>query len=151
MTIYLIEEITAASTERFFKTPLQATSGGDTVLISSPGGDIGYMFAMFDLIRRAGFNTLATGIVQSAAAVLTQAGAQRLATPNTLFRFIKPDVNQQTGEVDDLRWYLHSKSVNLVAERMKVEVVEGYDVFDNCFINAQRAVELNLIDRIVEG
>lgn len=150
--INVIGEINAALAEEFLNSKARFAGGTDTVLISSPGGDIGYMLAMFDTISRKGCNTLSTGIVQSAAAVLSQAGAVRLATSNTLFRFMKPEPSPSTEEVDDLRWYLHSVSVNLVAKKMKVEaVIEAYDVFDNCFITAERALELNLIDQIVEG
>lgn len=151
MTIYLIGEINAQSTEKFLTTPLQSVTGGDTVLISSPGGSIDYMLTIFDAIKQAGMNTLATGIVQSAAAVLTQAGRLRLATPNTLFRFLAPEPDPKTEEIPDLRWYLHSLSANLVAQRIGAAIPEGYDLFDNQFINAKRALELNLIDQIVEA
>lgn len=150
MNIFMLGEITAATAEKFLSTPFQQVSGGDTVILSSPGGDVGYMLAMYDAIRRGSMNTLSVGIVQSAAAVLSQAGARRYALPNTLFRFHKPDPDPKTGEIPELAWYLHSLSVNLVVNRLDIAVIEGYDFFDGCFINAQRALELNLIDKILE-
>jgi ATP-dependent protease ClpP protease subunit len=128
------------------------------VLISSPGGDIGYTLAMLDDIDECKRNTWATGICQSAAAVLATAGeGRRVCTMDTLFRFIPPETEKindpATGEeiekVPDLRYYLHSVLVARLAQRLKWALPETYDLFNGQFITSTRAKELGLVDEVI--
>jgi len=127
------------------------------VLISSPGGDIGYTLAMLDDIDEHKRTTRATGICQSAAAVLATAGeGKRIATMDALFRFVppapEPMTDPETGlvidKIPDLRWYLHSLLVARLAYRLGNKP-EAYDLFDGKFISATRAKELGLIDEVI--
>lgn len=120
------------------------------LVISSPGGDIGYMLAMLDEIDESKRTTYATGICQSAAAVLATAGeGKRIATMDALFRFIAPEPSGAEEEVSDLRWFLHSMVVARLAARLGSARIEIQDLFDGQFISSIRAKELGLIDEVI--
>jgi len=130
----------------------------ETVLISSPGGDIGYTLAMLDDIDEHKRTTRATGICQSAAAVLATAGEGKCTcTMDTLFRFIPPapesTKNPETrileDKVPDLRWFLHTVLVARLAQRLGRNKVEVYELFDGEFISSTRALELGLVDEVI--
>jgi ATP-dependent protease ClpP protease subunit len=155
--IKVIGEITADTFEKYVD---QASSQYEFpipwVLISSPGGDIGYTLAMLDDIDEHKRVTYATGICQSAAAVLATAGdGLRICTMDALFRFIPPEKEQVLvdGEwvekVPDLRYFLHSVLVARLAQRLKWAIPETNDLFDGEFINSERAKELGLIDKVI--
>lgn len=137
---------------------IDENSFNSVVLISSPGGDIGYTLAMLDDIDQNKRNTYATGICQSAAAVLATAGeGKRTCTMDTLFRFMPPELEKMkdpnTGEeiekVPDLRYFLHSILVARLAGRLKVPVADAALHFDGEFITSLRAKELGLIDEVI--
>lgn len=127
------------------------------VIISSPGGDIGYMLAMLDDIDFWKRKTFATGICQSAAAVLATAGeGKRVCSMDALFRFVPPapewldDGNGgRVEKVPDLRWFLHSVCVARLAARLKGPKIEAEQLFDGQFISSIRAKELGLIDEVI--
>lgn len=127
------------------------------ILVCSPGGDIGYTLAMLDDIDENRRNTLATGICQSAAAVLATAGeGWRRCTADTLFRFMPPvkeKIENENGEIEekvpDLRYYLHSVLVARLASRLKTPVADISLLFDGEFISSTRAKELGLIDEVI--
>jgi len=130
----------------------------EDVLICSPGGDIGYTLAMLDDIDEHKRPTRATGVCQSAAAVLATAGeGKRVCTMDALFRFVPPDIelinDPATGKgvykVPDLRWYLHTVLVARLAQRLKRDKVEVYELFDGEFISSTRAKELGLVDEVI--
>ena len=153
--INLIGEIDAALTRFYFQQPW---SEREKVLISSPGGDVGYMLAILDDFDANKTITYATGINQSAAAVLaTCSEGWRYATADALFRFIEPEKTEKftTEEgsedfrVPNDRWFIHSVVVNRLASRLHIPVPEAYDLFDGKFISSIRAKELNLIDEVL--
>lgn len=123
-------------------------------IISSPGGEIGYMLSMFDQIRLTEGITIATGLLQSAAAVLLQAGKVRRMTRNSLLLFHEPEATETlpSGEkkIPDRAYTLHTHMAELVADRTGMSQIEAYDVFDGRFINPEKAKQLNLIDEIIE-
>jgi len=148
--IKVIGEIDAAAFRRYLYEADE--SSDEWVLISSPGGDIGYTLALLDDIDFKKRTTLATGICQSAAAVLATAGeGKRICTMDCLFRFIPPVEEEIDGvmKVPDLRAYLHNTLVVRLATRLKVEKVEAYQLFDGEFITSIRAKELGLIDEVI--
>lgn len=153
--LFVIGEITAESLREYF-----ADGFGDPncdVVISSVGGDIGYMLAMLDDIDYYKRTTFATGICQSAAAVLATAGeGRRICTMDTLFRFIPPEVEKRQGDngeiveyVSDLRHYLHTILVARLAQRLKTVVADIDTMFDGEFISSTRAKQLGLIDEVI--
>jgi ATP-dependent protease ClpP protease subunit len=142
-TYYITGEITPAVANQFFW--LAGEDAIDDVVISSPGGDIGLTYGMFDVIKFNGINTHVVGIAQSAAAVLLQAGARRTMTNASLLLFHSPAEN-----VSDLDFRLYTQLVEMVSQRTGMNIAEAHDLFDNKFINANRALELGLIDEIAE-
>jgi ATP-dependent protease ClpP protease subunit len=154
--IRVIGEINASTLYEYF---IQCDCDNvDSILISSPGGDIGYTLAMLDDIDEHKRTTRATGICQSAAAVLATAGeGKRTCTMDTLFRFIppapEPVKNPETGiledKVPDLRWFLHTVLVARLAQRLGRNKVEVYELFDGEFISSTRALELGLVDEVI--
>src|ERR1017187_6255333 len=91
--VTVIGEITAQTFKDYLSDADDRDEEGDPkkVLISSPGGDVGYMLAMLDDIDYWKRTTFATGICQSAAAVLATAGeGKRICTMDTLFSFHRP-------------------------------------------------------------
>ncbi len=162
---FIIGEINAQLLQDFFAREADPESiryrGHREYLISSPGGDIGYMLAMFDQIRLSEASTIAAGVLQSAAAVLLQAGKVRKMTRNGLLLFHEPEkkkfvanpgaeTEQVEEKIPDLEWTLYTHIVGLVADRTGMSKIEAYDLFDGRFINAERAKNLNLIDEIIE-
>lgn len=149
---YVIGEITANTLLEFFNVPKIRQ-----VVISSPGGDIGYALAMLDDIDAGKLETYATGICQSAAAVLATAGeGRRVCTMDALFRFIPPsleEVQMPDGTIEkripDLRYFLHSVLVARLAQRLKIDKVEAQSYFDGEFISSIRAKELGMIDEVI--
>lgn len=129
------------------------------VLISSPGGDIGYMLAMLDDIDYWKRETLATGICQSAAAVLATAGeGKRICTMDTLFRFkpAEPELmddpdnpGQKIERVPDIRHYLQHLLISRVAQRLNTPLADAELLFDGKFITSIRAQELGLVDEVI--
>lgn len=123
---------------------LAATNFITDLIISSPGGDIGLTFGMFDVIRMQGINTHAVGLAQSAAAALFQAGKKRTMTNSSLLMFHSP-AEDVTGE----EFRLCTQLAEMVQQRTGMHISEARDLFDNRFINANRAIELGLADEIV--
>ena len=156
--ITVIGEINADTFRQYIEKSLgDHWTGPEDVLICSPGGDIGYTLAMLDDIDEHKRTTRATGICQSAAAVLATAGeGKRVCTMDTLFRFIPPTPEKmkdpETGveieKIPDLRWYLHTVLVARLAQRLGNKV-DAYDLFDGKFISSMRAKELGLIDEVI--
>lgn len=131
-----------------------ASMKGREFVISSPGGDIGIMLSMFDQIRLNEGITIGSGLLQSAAAVLLQAGKVRRMTRNSLLLFHEPtpveNKDSKIKAIPDQEWTLHTHLVGLIADRTGMNQIEAYDLFDGKFINPERALNLNLIDEIVE-
>lgn len=115
------------------------------VVISSPGGDVGLTYGMFDVIKFYGLRTHGVGLLQSAAAVLLQAGKWRTMTNSSLLVFHAP-----AEDVSDQQFRLHTQLVEMVAQRAQLNIAEAHDLFDSHFITANRALELGLIDEIAE-
>ena len=159
--IKVIGEIDAAKLEHYMNQS-ENMRNGVPVLISSPGGDIGYTLAMLDEIDESKRPTKATGFCQSAAAVLATAGeGKRVCTADCLFRFMPPKkelvitmVNGKpysdgTEEVPDFGYYTHSLLVARLAARLKTSIGDISLMFDGEFISSTRAKELGLIDEII--
>ena len=144
--IPVIGEITAETFKEYTLAAYQDQQA--LVVISGPGGDIGYTLAMLDDIDYKKRTTFATGICQSSAAVLATAGeGRRICTMDTLFRFLKP--SHETEAVSDYDHFLHSVFVARLAARLKCERVEIEDIFDGEFISSIRAQQLGLIDEVI--
>jgi ATP-dependent protease ClpP protease subunit len=143
----LFGEITPEKADQFLS---DLNSRVKEVVISSPGGDIGSMLALFDAIRVRELTVVGAGILQSAAAVLLQAGKIRAMTRNSLLLFHEPEKDPQTGNISNDKWSLHGHLVELVIDRTGMGQIEGYDLFDGLFINPDRAKNLNLIDKIID-
>jgi len=136
-------EITPKVADQFFYCAAEEII--TDVVISSPGGDIGLTYGMFDVIKFLGMRTHVVGLAQSAAAVLLQAGKWRTMTNSSLLMFHAPEEN-----VSDAEFRLYTQLVEMVAQRSGLNIAEAHDLFDNKFINANRALELGLIDEIAE-
>ena len=118
----------------------------NNVVISSPGGDIGLTYGLFDVIRFHKMDTHVVGMAQSAAAVLAQAGEWRTMTNSSLLVFHSPEKES----VSDKEFRMFMQLVEMVAQRTDMHVTEALGLFDNNFITANRAMELGLIDEIAE-
>ena len=113
------------------------------LVISSPGGDVGLAIGMFDVVRMLGINTHVVGLAQSAAAVLAQAGKLRTMTNGSLLQFHGPE-----KDVPDTVFRLYTQLVEMVSQRAGLHITEAHGLFDDMFINANKAVQLNLVDEI---
>jgi ATP-dependent protease ClpP protease subunit len=140
---YVVGEINPAMATSFFRGA--AGRFITDVVISSPGGDVGLTFGMFDVIKYQHIYTHVVGLAQSAAGVLLQAGTWRTMTNSSLLMFHRPEEN-----VSDQEFRLFTQLVEAVAQRISMPFIEAVGLFDNKFINANRALELGLIDEIAE-
>lgn len=148
----IIGEITADTFREYIELADELAQGSrpKKVLISSPGGDIGYTLAMLDDIDYYKRTTVATGINQSAAAVLATAGeGKRICTMDALFRFMRPEHEMDKEDVSDHDHFLHSVFVARLAVRLRCERIEIEDMFDGNFISSIRAKQLGLIDEVI--
>jgi ATP-dependent protease ClpP protease subunit len=155
--IKVIGEINAETFEKYLNQ-IEHDPRDSRVLICSPGGDIGYTLAILDDIDFAKRMTHATGICQSAAAVLATAGeGKRVCTMDCLFRFMPPvkekiedpETHEIVEKVPDLRYYLHSLLVARLAQRLKTPVADISLYFDGEFIDSLKAKRLGLIDEVI--
>ena len=142
-TFVITGEITPQVAERFFY--LTEEEQITDIVISSPGGDIGLTYGMHDVAKFKDMHTHVVGLAQSAAAVLLQAGTWRTMTNASLLLFHSP-----AEDCSDADFRLYTQLVEMVAQRSGLNIAEAHDLFDDKFINANRALELNLIDEIVE-
>lgn len=154
---FILGYLDSAALRRFYEEQCDAdyikNNGNHEFLISSSGGDVGVMLSMFDGIRMAKADTIGSGLLQSAAAVLLQAGRVRKLSRNGLLLFHEPKATESDAnkpKVSDQEWTLFSHMVGLVADRTGLSIPEAHDLFDGKFINATRALQLNLIDEIIE-
>lgn len=146
-------------TEGTFRHYIERCGDADgRVLISSPGGNVGYTLAMLDEIDERKRTTIATGICESEAAVLATAGeGKRVCTMDALFRFVPPakekSVDSMTGDViekiPDLTYYLHSVLIARLGQRLKWDIPEVNDLFSGEFISSTRAKQLGLVDKVI--
>jgi ATP-dependent protease ClpP protease subunit len=142
-TFYITGEIEPKTANQFFW--LAGEDMIDDVVISSPGGDIGLTYGMFDVIKFNGINTHVVGAAFSAAAVLLQAGALRTMTNSSVLQFHPPGEN-----APDTEFRLYTQLVEMVAQRVGLQVPEAHGLFDSKIISANKALEYNLIDEIAE-
>jgi ATP-dependent protease ClpP protease subunit len=138
-SFYVIGEINSQLALPFFRDARRITD----VLISSPGGDIGLTLGMFDIAQSHGMRTHVAGLAQSAAAVLLLAGKWRTMTKNSLLMFHAPEEDATQAVLQ-----LAEQLAEMVVKRVGMSDTEGRRLFDNAFINANRALELGLIDEI---
>ncbi|MGA7855445.1 MAG: ATP-dependent Clp protease proteolytic subunit, partial [Candidatus Acidiferrales bacterium] len=95
-TFVITGEITPQVAERFFY--LTEEEQITDIVISSPGGDIGLVYGMFDVAKFKDMHTHVVGLAQSAAAVLLQAGTWRTMTNSSLLMFHSPEENCPDAE-----------------------------------------------------
>lgn len=133
-----------------------------TLVFNSPGGHIGDGFALFDFlqelkIRGHKVTTKILGTAASMAAVLVQAGDERVATPHS-FLMIHEASSHARGKVSDLRETvdyvdrMQQKCIDILVDRSNGKLSESEirnrSTKTEWFIDAQEALELGLIDRI---
>ena len=142
-TFYITGEIRPENANQFLW--LAGEDMINDVVISSPGGDIGLTYGMFDVIKFNGLSTHVVGAAESAAAVLLQAGALRTMTNSSVLQFHAPE-----EKCSDVEMRLVSQLVEMVAQRTGLAVPEAWGLFDGKIISANQALEFNLIDEIAE-
>lgn len=142
-TFYITGEIRPENANQFLW--LAGEDMINDVVISSPGGDIGLTYGMFDVIKFNGLSTHVVGAAESAAAVLLQAGALRTMTNSSVLQFHVPE-----EKCSDVEMRLVSQLVEMVAQRTGLAVPEAWGLFDGKIISANQALEFNLIDEIAE-
>lgn len=132
-----------------------------TVLMDTYGGDINSGMAIYDMMRRVDHkcpvNIKATGACMSMGVVILQAGRKRLATPHANFMLHQlRGVNEGVlGELRDRHRHMERLQHQLddilikrtgLTQRELTKLTERRDYY----ITAEEALNLNLIDGIVE-
>ena len=125
--------------------------GDGSLIISSCGGDVGLMIALYDAIIENDIPTVGVGILQSAAAVLFQAGSKRSMYPNAMLMFHEMERDKTTDDMPDREWYLQTKMAGMICQRTGMTKPEAHDLFDGKFIETPRAIELGLCDEMLNG
>lgn len=134
-----------------------------TLIFNSGGGGVTDGFALFDFIaelRQRGHKviTKVQGIAASMAAVVCQAGSERVMTPNAYLMFHQISTSGLPGPLrqnrDRIDWAerLQSRSEKVVYERMRKdadfdEISKRWN-HNEWFVDADEALDLGLIDRI---
>lgn len=150
MQYFMLGEITPETAADFYSYCSYPQSPKE-ICISSSGGDVGLMVGMYDLIVELDLDTVAFGLVQSAAAVLFQSGAKRFMYPNSSLMFHDMGPEGHPEKMSDSEWFLQSKLVALIMQRTGLGLIEANDLFDGTFISAQRCLQLGLCDEIRNG
>ena len=123
-----------------------------TMIFSSPGGDVDYGLAIYDLIRlsNAPVDVLVNGICHSSATLILCAGCERVATASSTFLVHHGDTSSSNEAEKKHDERVHRYWVNIIAARMNVlkSTVYAYHSKDTWFM-AGDALKVGLIDRIV--
>lgn len=133
-----------------------------TVDINSPGGSITDGLAIFDQImrmRRAGtsITTRATGLCASMAAVLLQAGEERIMDPRAKLLIHEGSATFQgslsVGEQDDFRSFsemLQSDLLDILAERstLSKRAIKSKWRRKDWYLGSEEALKLGFVDRV---
>lgn len=129
-----------------------------TLVISSPGGSVYAGLALVDVMQHLScpVNTIATGMVASMASVILAAGSHRMAYAHAYVLIHQlmgssgmaqqTDIEIVANHTTELRGVLDK----LLAERGACTESEFHDMTErDCWCNAERALELGLIDEIL--
>ena len=158
--IYLTGEFVWKELERLIKV---VGENDRTILISSPGGDLGVGLALYDFIRlKNPVITLGVGVVASAAFLAFLGGDIRLALPNTVFNFhsIYIHFDEAIKELDSRNVIDLAKELNfcnrlvfeIIKERTKITDKDIKDVSrQGQTFGPDRALKLGIINGIVNS
>lgn len=161
-SIIISEDITESLAKRVMYALLDMSDDSETpinVFVNSQGGDVFSGFAIFDMLRKSSstINTVATGATMSMAAMILQAGDNRIAYPNAILMFHHGTDN--VGEVSSksLRnWARCGTEQRRMCNEILSETAGNTPAYwekkldvDQIF-TAQEALKHNLIDRIAE-
>ena len=130
-------------------------------LISSPGGDVYQMLAIYDFMQtlKAPIYTIGIGLVASAASILLLAGTKgyRFAYPHTSIMLHKmsagmADVMDNLTRTMQEFQRLHSDVLNIIMKHtgQSKERLEN-DLRNDFYLTAEQAVAYGVIDRIITG
>lgn len=150
--IPIIETITQASLSRIN----DKIAKGDEVLISSYGGDVYAGLGAYSILKTAGIDTRAVGVVASAATLFLLAGENRRAdkTSEFLLHFITSTV---TGTAEDMASAAldiektNNSLIDIYLEKLNITRDELVSLMnENKFITAEYALKINLITEITD-
>lgn len=141
---------------------LDALSAEDvTLLIDSPGGDVGGLFAIYDAIQtmRSTVHTRCVGLAASAAAVILAGGTgTRSATPNSRVLIHQPHGRIPAVSETDIQIhvkefvYLRGRMEEILAETTGQTVEKLHaDMDRDLWMSAADAKDYGIIDEIVAG
>jgi len=131
-----------------------------TLTITTLGGDIMDGFSIHDLIldlrRKAPIDILASGACMSMGVIILQAARRRLSYPHTHFMLHELQ-GQNQGDLGELRdRHRHMLAIQkrlneLLSKRTGLSVQKIAKLIErkDCYINAQEAKQLGLIDEII--
>lgn len=140
---------------------LDSTPGPITLMLNSPGGDITYMFSIYDLMRTATNDiiTVGTGEICSATVLLLVCGARRYVTENTVLMSHKGSVDF-AGNIEDIKsrmnwvnWY-ENQWAKLMARHTprdeKYWKQIGRKEAELWVLGGEKIVEEGFADRVIE-
>ena len=132
-----------------------------TVTMNSYGGDIDSGLAIYDLVRELNktvpVDIVATGSCMSMAAIILQSARKRLSMPHTSF-MLHQLRGANAGDLGEQRdRYKHMENMQLklntvLSQRTGMSMKQIDKLIDrkDYFISSAEALQLNLIDKIVE-
>lgn len=139
----------------------QSSEKGIEIYISSFGGDVYEMFAIFDIIRglKSHITMIASGKIMSAASLIICAGDERKCYPNTMF--MVHEMAWDTGH-EKTSWHDNEIKHGVTMDKMYAEAMEQYTnktakqwlamtkAKHDKYFDAKIALEWGLIDSIIE-
>lgn len=152
--VYITDEITADSFERFVKDVDAVLRRNLMVIINSVGGDFTAGLAIADVIRSIGdVTTLALGCVYSSAFLVFLAGSRRLSTPYADFMSHRVHFETvgpaSTKNLEDRYWIDQQvKYIKMVTKLPKKFIVNKLTANHDYFLNPVEAKKLRLVDKI---
>lgn len=160
-TLYLIGEIDEDSARKFivaFRT-LDAKSGVITVVLNSGGGNEADGYAVFDTIKMAKNNVRIEvfGMCQSIAAVILQAGSERILAPEVSFMIHHGNIGMD-AQTDQDKVVATARQIQIGNKRyhrilasasgQSIKTIREYCLAESYF-DAREAVNLGFADSIM--
>lgn len=161
--LFLDEEVTRDSCTRLIKCMLALEAEDPeaeiTLIINSPGGSVYDGLALIDIMQDLScpVHTIASGLVASMAAVILACGTKRSAEPNCyvlIHQLLSGLGMAQQSDIEISAQHsscMRARLDNLLAQKGKLSAEEFHKLTErDCWCDAERALELGLVDEIIE-
>lgn len=131
----------------------------ETLVLHSPGGDLPSAAAAHDAVRLIGCDTLAMGLIASAAVPIFAAGKQRACTPTCRAMVHAPTAELKEGpeglesELEDMRWHVQwmAEALARVTNASVADWKRLLNYTESTYFSAAEMLQMGLVDEIISA